>query len=236
MPARIKSLFLCASVALLHFVAANCCAQNVYQWTDAQGQVHFSTQPNHKDAVQKALPPLQRENLDSKIKAIKDQTPDNCVQHGGIDCSRGADGDGSVICLDGYRSAVMPFQFECLEARMQSEYFLLLDAAKNERAPHSRNLSRTLQDRKAEGFELTLRNLSGVEAKGIKVEFVIGRKEVLTAQGPETLAPFSTADYSYLFSELGRVPPIAEIEQSRYRVDCANCSGVLGAAAHPSSH
>ncbi|MFN8390501.1 MAG: DUF4124 domain-containing protein [Bdellovibrionota bacterium] len=203
-------------------------SQNVYQWTDGEGRVHYTTDPKVAGkGSQTALPPLQRENIDERIKAIKQQTPQNCVSHGGIDCTRGADEDGSVVCLDGYRDAVMRFNFECMEARLHADYLVL---SGSESLPHARNLIRKLAGRKPDGLQLTLRNLSNVEAFDIKVSFVFGRRFTVKADGPEKLAPYGSADYILHWDD-SQPRTIAEIEQSRYKVDCTNCSAVLGASA-----
>lgn len=55
--------------------------------------------------------------LPSIILAI----PVSCLSHGGISCNKGADADGSVICLDGYRDAVTPYRFYCSSAKLKIE-------------------------------------------------------------------------------------------------------------------
>ena len=71
----------------------------VYSWTDANGKTHYSTTPRSKGDKPKDLPVVQRENIDSKIKTIRATAPETCQTHGGIDCGRIDDRDGSVICM-----------------------------------------------------------------------------------------------------------------------------------------
>jgi hypothetical protein len=204
--------------------------QSVYQWTDSDGRIHFSTQPEGRDARQSTLPPLQRENIDERIRDIKAQTPESCIPHGGIDCNRGADQDGSVICLDGFKDAVMPFQFECREAKLKAEYMISAGAG-DELIPHGRNLIRKLGGKTPKSLQLTLRNLSGVEAFGIKTHIVFGRRFQFDATGPEKIPAYGTADYTLSLDSISPARTIAEIEQSRYKVECTNCSAITGSSA-----
>ncbi len=196
----------------------------LYSWTDEKGKVHFSNTPRNSDAQPAALPAIGRENIDQKIRTLKDSTPENCVRHGGIDCARGADSDGSVICLDGYREAVMPFQFECLEARLQGQFDVMLGA---ESIPKSRNFARRLDGRAPTGLRLSLRNLTGVAAFGIEVEFKFGHRNLHRAKGPERIEPYGSADYVLSFAEIGMLPNLLQIEQSEYKVTCTNCGAVM---------
>ncbi|OVE79912.1 hypothetical protein BVY02_01900, partial [bacterium J17] len=67
---------------------------------DESGKTHYSSNEN-SDAKAAELPKLERENIDERIAKIKSKTPPSCVNRGGVDCSRGADSDGRVICRDG---------------------------------------------------------------------------------------------------------------------------------------
>ena len=89
-------------------------AQNIYRSVDANGKVVYSTKPSSNEAAPASLPTVTRENLKAKIEQIKSNTPITCEDHGGINCAAKADGDGSVICLDGFRDAVPRFNFYCL--------------------------------------------------------------------------------------------------------------------------
>ena len=99
-------------------------AAPIYRWTDEAGNTHYSTTPDDPRAKSQALPELRHENIDANIRKLQSETPESCDHHGGPDCSRGADADGSVVCLDGYRGAKLPFQFHCMEARLKSEMML----------------------------------------------------------------------------------------------------------------
>src|SRR5690606_21276337 len=88
-------------------------ADNVYKWTDQKGVVHFGNNPSDQNAQKADLPEIQRENFDETLEKIRKATPENCINRGGVDCSKGADSDGSVICYDDFRDAVQPFIFVC---------------------------------------------------------------------------------------------------------------------------
>ena len=204
-------------------------AQPIFQWTDSAGQVHYSTKPTHPESKPKELPKVGREDLDKKIKAIKEDTPENCTSHGGIDCSRGADSDGSVICLDGDRGAVMPFQFHCMEARVQADFSVVMDPKAPELFPHSRNLLKKLEGRKPAGLNVNVRNLSGVAAFGLQVEFKLGRKQLVPAVGPDRIEPFGNAGYTLLFDTLPEEPNLSLVEQADFNVVGTNFAAVIRA-------
>jgi len=198
-------------------------AQQIYQWKDSAGQTHFSTSPDHSHADASKLPELRRENIDERIQSIKSQTPQTCLRHGGVDCSKGADSDGSVYCLDGFDKAVLPYRFECLEARLQAEFLLEFESGENSLVPHSRNLERKYSGRIPKGLQINIRNLSGVDAKQLTAEVTCARRQHLAATGPNEIAAYGNASYSVVFADNRLSPSLAEIEKCEYKVNCTNC-------------
>lgn len=201
-------------------------AQSIYVWTDEEGHKHYSTTPDHPGSVPSNLPQIQRENIEKNIQKLKAETPPSCDKHGGVDCSAGADSDGSVICRDDYRNAKLPFRFECLEARLKSEFFLKVEG-EEKRVKHSQRLGEKLQGKVIQEIYLSTRNLSGVQAFGIKAEIRIAGRAPYPLQGPETIDAYGQSDYL--------VPPEAltgtnlrDIEQARYKISCTNCGSTLG--------
>lgn len=198
----------------------------VYQWTDESGRVHFTTAPSNTGTRPKSLPRVGRENIDQRIKTIREQTPANCEKHGGIDCAQGADADGSVVCLDGYREAILPFQFACMEARLQVEFSVVTTEGES---PHKRDLSRTVTDvHPARQLLLSVRNLSGVEAYGIIAEFLVGRRRTLRAEGPDRIPAFGNAGYSFDLTSLPDPLSRTQLEQASSQVRCTNCGAIRG--------
>jgi len=208
-------------------LSADADSGKIYRWTDSTGQVHFSNTPKSSESKPADLPAIRRENIDQRIRTLKDSTPDNCIRHGGIDCPHGADSDGSVVCLDGYRDAIMPFQFECMEARLQSQFSVDTGGEDQQSVVHSRSLSRALAGKTARGLRLSLRNLSGVAAFGLQIEFQIGKRNTFKAEGPDKIEPYGSADYVLTFAQAGLAPNLAQIEQSEYKVSCTNCGAVM---------
>lgn len=219
---RIIPLACCLFIAL-QLLPRSAHAQQIYQWKDASGKVHFSTSPDHSNADASKLPELRRENIDDRIQAIKAQTPQTCIRHGGVDCAKGADTDGSVFCLDGFDKAILPFRFECLEARLQAEFLLELDGKDEQLVPHSRNLSRKYQGEKGKGLQINLRNISGVAAKEMRAEISCARRQHFQALGPDEVPAYGNASYSFLFKDNNLAPSLAEIEKCEYKVNCVNC-------------
>ena len=206
-------------------------AEPIFKWTDETGRVHYGTKsPDGKlptrDAEQKDLPPITRENIDDRIRTIKAQTPKSCNSHGGVDCARGADSDGSVVCLDGYREALLPFQFECSEVRVQTELLVLLPGEAGF-LKHSRQLKKKLNGRKPEGFQLSVRNASGVRAFGIQTTLTVPGRGSIVGTGPDAIEPYGSADYLLNFGSVDLKPTVEQLEGTTYKVLCTNCASVM---------
>lgn len=166
-------------------------------------------------------------NLEKKVKALKEITPANCFSHGEIDCSKGEDVDGSVICKDGFRGAVMSYNSQCLEVRLEVQYLVTTNSPKTPYLKHSKKLIEDLKGYKVLALHLNIRNLSDVKAKNIKVEFTLERKYPYNAQGPETIDPYGLAEYNLELATLPEEPTLEQLLKTVYRVDCGNCRGIL---------
>lgn len=164
------------------------------------------------------LPPLIRENIDARISALKSQAAFTCAAHGGIDCSKGQDRDGSVICADEFRDAGIPFRFRCLEAKLSVKGPYIRETAK-ESASHG------LKPQTARKLQLTLRNTSDIEANELKVSFIIARSKPLPAQGPDTVEPFGIGDYTLLLDSLSEEYDLKDLKKAKYSISCRNCVG-----------
>lgn len=199
----------------------------VYRWVDEEGRVHFSTDPAAAARGKPAdLPRLQKENLDSRIESIRSSTPRSCEQHGGEDCTRGADQDGSVICLDGYRDAVLPFRFHCMEARLQTDLLVLVADSSDFIKHGGSNLARRLEGKTPMGLQLNVRNLSGVKALDVHVELLLPGSGPRQIPGPPDIDAHGSADFMLPFTELRARPTVDQIAKVRYRVRCTNCESV----------
>ena len=223
-----RRLFL---LALVVCTARAAIADPIFQWTDETGRVHFGTKAPDgalpsRDVQQRDLPPLTRENIDDRIRTIKAQTPKSCNAHGGVDCGRGADSDGSVVCLDGYRDAVLPFQFECSEVRLQTELLVIVPGGSGF-LKHSKQLKRKLNTRKPEGLQLSVRNASGVRAFGIQATITVPGRGSITGTGPDAIDAYGNADYMLDFTSIDLKPSVEQLEGTTYKVFCTNCASVM---------
>lgn len=224
------SLLLTAALLHLFIVSLPAAADEIYTWTDESGQVHFSTEPRTPEAKKAELPQLHREDLDEKIQDIRGSTPPNCHNHGGVDCSRGRDDDGSVICLDGFRDSMLPYRFSCLEARLRASELSLLD--RNQEVIGTINKNFKLSG--AEALEagemtllLTLRNNSSVEAFGVSVLLRTPGGSTIAAAGPEKVEPFGVAEYQLALSALPERLPLDRLARLDFKVRCTNCRSIL---------
>lgn len=168
-----------------------------------------------------------RYNLEKKIKALKEITPANCFSHGEIDCSKGADIDGSVICKDGFKEAVMSYNSQCLEVRLEVQYLVYTNSPQTPEIKHSKKLIEDLKAHKPLALHLNIRNLSDVKAKNIKVEFTLERKYPYNAQGPETIEAYGLAEYNLELSALPKAVTLQQLLKTVYKVSCDNCSAIL---------
>ncbi len=195
----------------------------IYTWTDDSGMQHYSTSPSVEKAKPADLPLLEKQDLDQRIKKIKAETPENCIAHGGVDCNAGADTDGSVLCLDGFRDAVLPYRFRCLEANIKSEMMLFYENTE-QGVRHSKANARSNSRRKLREIRIIVRNNSAVEAFGIDVELEIPArvKIVEKLSGPEKVEPYGLADYTMSF-DAGTKLTVYQVSGLKHRVRCENC-------------
>jgi hypothetical protein len=188
--------------------------EQIYKWTDSQGQVHYSNTPV-KNAAPASLPKIKKENLEKKIENIKLNIPKNCQSRGGIDCARGADTDGSVFCIDGFADSRLPFRFYCVEAQLVAQ-------------------TRVSEvDRDTKEMTVTLRNNSPVEAKNVSVYFryregdkVMGKKQKLELSGKSSIPPYGLEDYSCTFPANSRLITTKAIDRGKPVLRCDNCSSL----------
>lgn len=210
---------------VLVFFTKSASAQEIYQWQDSSGRTHYSNSPTHSSAERKKLPQVSRENIDEKIRQLKLKTPPNCGAHGGIDCQAGADKDGSVICTDGFKDALLPFRFSCLEAKLQAQF--ALQVVDKSMVLHASKEAKQLLPEAVQAFVLSVRNISDTAALNVSVTFLVNGKRPLIAKGPDKVEAFANADYILPLTDLSLAPGISEIARTTFQLKCANCAGVL---------
>ena len=195
---------------------------NIYRHVDETGKVTYSTTelPNSEQAT--SLPEIQKENIDKKIDGLLSAIPENCEKHGGIDCPAQADNDGSVICLDGFRDAELPYRFHCLEANLQIFSFTLSDI-ENKPIPFKPIKPFVNQAPKAGLLQISIRNNSNVDATRVKVFINKTWREKIFALGPEVIKSYEVQDYSFNIQELKALDRTFAINKGTVKIECVNC-------------
>lgn len=70
-------------------------------------------------ATETTIPQKAPKHLTNKINSkVKDRKLESCITHGGINCEKGADKDGSVICADGFTESSALFSMRCSEGKL----------------------------------------------------------------------------------------------------------------------
>jgi hypothetical protein len=143
-----------------------------------------------------------KENIERRIETIKRTTPEGCSKRGGVDCSLGADNDGSVVCADGWTGAVQRYKQACSEVHL--------------------TLTRLPVDEDGPELIIAVRNTSGIVAREVKAVLEGGKGEKRTLLGPSELQPFAVGRY-----ELQHVDPNLRKSTIRralpLKVSCSNC-------------
>ncbi len=224
---RAALLFLLSLLCLSASLTAK--AEPIYRWQDEAGRVYYSDRPRSTGDKPAQLPSLTRDDLDAKIDKIKAETPANCDKHGGVDCQKGPDEDGSVFCRDGFRNAVLPFRFRCLESRLEAEFFLIFGEGRVCRVERQKQVSSLLKNEWPTDLSVAVRNLSEVEAFGVKAKFIvpgIPRKH-LAAAGPDRIPPYGFAEYSVSLAGVELPPTTHQWNGLKYKLECTNCGAIL---------
>jgi len=189
------SLLLC--LVALHIAVPHALAEKkVYKWQDGSGVVHYSDRPLTKAAQPAELPPIMR----AEVKLPK-QKLESCSDHGGIDCQAGPDGDGSVICVDGFSGAGARFRFSCNSPKLSVA---------------------DVSDARADGtYVVTVRNSKSVVATKPAVSFLTESGKAIALSGPEQIAAYGVAEF--ILSSSGAGGLNGKPNAVQFRASCANC-------------
>lgn len=170
-------------------------APQIYKWVDDQGRTFYASTKQEPKAELAKLP---------EIKRIKDAPLDHfkegCKQHGGASCDRGADSDGSVICLDGFRDSPLPFRFACSSARL------------------------TLEELNAKGDKqkIFVKNGSNVQARSVAIKVSLSDGSHIFAIGNQTVEPNSLEEFEIPLKDL-KLAQGVKLSQKDVQITCANC-------------
>lgn len=205
-------------------------AENIFKHVDASGKITYSTTPEHSGQKPVELPKVQRENTNQRLETLKQSSLVTCERHGGIDCSRGTDNDGSVICTDGFRDAAPFFDRNCLEAKLQLSP-LRFETSEGKRLTFKQLFQPQNFSEKQEllSSNISLRNLSSVEAQEVHVVLPIGADDIVAA-GPEKVEPYGIADYTLTVKRELLLKRKLMLFEPQLKVTCKNCSAVVSAS------
>jgi len=163
---------------------------------DAKGVVHYSSKPIDGQAQPAKLPRITR--ADMKLPGV---TLSSCGKHGGIDCSAGADVDGSVICVDGFRDATARYRFHCNMAK-------LVVSEVKDKTPDGR-------------YTVVIRNSASVAAGKVAVFFTRPDRKEVPLDGPASIKPLGVGEY--VLDKTDAEGLLEKPKQSQLRVVCSNC-------------
>jgi hypothetical protein len=157
-------------------------AEPIFKWTAPDGHIVYASKPPSPDSKPALLPPIVKADIKLTDKAIE-----NCSSHGGIDCGKGGDPDGSVICADGFKDALTRFKTYCAGGKLFAEHIL---EVKREQGATTGILT------------VQVRNATRLPAKGIIVQFTARNGDKLKLEGPTEIEALSSAEYTYAFQDI----------------------------------
>lgn len=148
--------------------ANNLCAEDIYSSESKSGVIVYSNKAGQGINKVATLPAIikQKNLYNTQTKAAA-----SCSANGGIDCSKGADSDGSVICYNGFRDSLERYAFSCSRAKLK-----IIDQ------------SLTSQNGKT---KFVVRNMASVDAKNISIQSKLCR----TIEGPNLIAAYDSAEF-----------------------------------------
>lgn len=172
----------CAFTGILLLICTSVFAEPIFKWTTPDGHVVYASRPPSPDSKPALLPPIVKADIKLTDKAIE-----NCSSHGGIDCGKGGDPDGSVICADGFKDALTRFKTYCANGRIFAEHVI---DVKREQGATTGILT------------VQVRNATRLPAKGITVQFTSKSGDKLKLEGPTEIEALSSAEYIYAFQDV----------------------------------
>lgn len=186
-------------------------ADDVYTWTDAEGNIHYSNTPSENQAQKAKLPEIEKQNIQSRIDELKNVVNQTCVKKGGVNCEAGADVDGSVICVDGSKDSEENFREACSEVRLTAELVL---------PPKKNNKKLTFLP-----ITVSVRNTSAIKASEVRVELNMLRslsgdvRQRVTLEGPTEIDGYGISEYTYT----GKMIDERILRKANLKVSCQNC-------------
>ena len=165
---------------------------------------------------------FSKENLDERIRLLKQQSIVTCEKHGGINCAAGANpDDGGVICLDGTKAKISFMEF-CSKSKLTTTLYVRDKSGTQQKVSQLRQFF--INGVVYPELIVMVRNSSPVEAKAVSVSLVQGVKTISNAaDGLKDISAFGGEEF--------RVAIPAELFLDRYGVGrgvlvdvrCDNC-------------
>lgn len=173
-------------------------ADPIYKGPDPSGRVIYSSRSNSPAESPHPLPTLKH----GSPKSLP-APPATCLKHGGINCSKGPDSDGSVICYDGFSDAVNRFAISCSGTKLSIVEIKQPDSS-----------GRLL---------VILRNSRGVAALSPEVTYRLDRSAKTPLSGPPEVPPYGSAEFSGVIPK-DVLPPNGSLISSKHLwITCGNC-------------
>lgn len=196
----------------------------VYLCRDSGGKEYFCSNPNNDSAQIAKLPPIAKESVSGNIDEIENITVESCKSHGGVDCSQGPDSDGSVLCLDGFTKADLPYRLRCLESKLGIASIEILDVdgtpldiSKNPWLLDSWNLAYV---------RVHLRNNADIAASKVNLKIVLPDNSQVLPSGGSQVEPFGLASYTFPPGLFAAIKSARSMERVYLKLSCGNCPQV----------
>lgn len=173
-----------------------CAAEEIYKITAPDGSVSFSTKKPSPNAKPAKLPKITKGEFKLNTSLKK-----SCSSHGGIDCTKGSDSDGSVICTDGFKEAAARYKFSCSEAKLA--------------------ITDILEPLKSGEFKVFIRNLKSVAAREPKITLKLRSGEEVLLKGPDLVEPFGIAEFGITLT--GKDFISYKPQEADIIIGCQNC-------------
>ena len=168
----------------------------VYKWRDGNGVTHYASKPGDAQAQMADLPRITRADVKLPATGLP-----SCGKHGGMDCQAGADVDGSVICVDGFKDATARYRFHCKSPKLEIS---------------------EITDRTPEGtFKAVVRNAKAVAAGNVSLFFTRPDGKEVPLEGPSQVKPFGMGEFV-----LDKADAEGLVEKplvTQFRLVCSNC-------------
>ena len=172
-------------------------SEPVYKFEDPTSGVPFYSSDKENSKFKEAdLPEINKAEMQLMPVAKK-----TCNGHNGIDCSLGADIDGSVICRDLFRDSVERFAFMCKFASL--------------------TINGIGKKSKTNTIPVYIRNSKPIAAKKPVVKYKSDLGYSANLAGPDEILPYAIGEFELLAQDAIIVG--SNLDETRFSISCDNC-------------